>query len=228
MQRPWRGQHRRCSGRARLRGQQQLLEIGRGPPFQAPPLVNGNEYRGLYASLGYDLWAFGKARFEKLAEAGLCLLHLPCSTHTSSAGPLTTICLTSIRGGSGKGQGSGLAPSPPHGVAEHHLPSVEHYDQADEAHPRKLPRQPLVRQVPLELRRPLPDRRRYAGLVHRLAALKALRALQLLEFDQIATLKVWIAGDQRLQGDVRVSFPQLRLRSEHVIIGHTQIGSQEP
>ena len=47
----------------------------------------------------------------------------------------------------------GLRRSPPHGVAEHQLPAVEHHDQADEAHARKLPRQPLVRQIPVELRR---------------------------------------------------------------------------
>ena len=34
------------------------------------------------------------------------------------------------------------------GIAEHHLPAVEDHDQADEAHGRKLPRQPLVRQIP--------------------------------------------------------------------------------
>jgi hypothetical protein len=81
---PWRGQQ----FRTRLRGEQQLLDVGRRPPFQSPPLINRNEYRGLYASLGYDLRPFGEARFEKLAEAGLGLLHLPCSTHTSSAGPV--------------------------------------------------------------------------------------------------------------------------------------------
>ena len=50
--------------------------------------------------------------------------------------------------------------SPPHGIAEHHLPAVEHHDQADETHARELPRQPFVRQISLELRRRLPGRRR--------------------------------------------------------------------
>ena len=57
----------------------------------------------------------------------------------------------------------------------------------------------------------LSDRRRHAGVVRRLAAPRALRALQaptaieVLEFDQVAALQVRIAGHQRLQRDVRMA-----------------------
>ena len=54
-----------------------------------------------------------------------------------------------------------------HLVAEHLFPAVKHHDQTDEAHPRKLPRQPVVRQIPLVLftrmRRKSPRHRECAG-----------------------------------------------------------------
>ena len=85
--------------------------------------------------------------------------------------------------------------------------------------PGELPRQPFVRQVPLQLRRCLFGRRRHSGLAHRLATLRALRALklptaiQVLELDQVAALQVRIAGHQWFQRDVRMALTQLRLRA---------------
>ena len=100
----------------------------------------------------------------------------------------------------------------PYGVAEHQLPAVVDHDQAHEAHARKLPRQPLVRQVPFELRRRLSGRR-----CHRRPGPPDRCGFQILELDQVAALQVRIAGDQRLQRDVGVPLPQLRLRPEHVV-----------
>ena len=70
---------------ARLRGQQQFLEIRPSPLLQSPPLVNRHQHGRLHAPLGHDLWPFGETRLEELAEARLGILYLPCLAHAALA-----------------------------------------------------------------------------------------------------------------------------------------------
>ena len=53
----------------RFGGEEQLLEVGPGHPFQFPPLLNRKEHRGFHASSRHDLWAFGKGSVKKLTES---------------------------------------------------------------------------------------------------------------------------------------------------------------
>ena len=52
----------------RLRGQEQLLEVRPGHPFQLPPLLDGNEHGGLHSPLGHNLRPFGDSGIKQFAE----------------------------------------------------------------------------------------------------------------------------------------------------------------
>lgn len=75
---------RRRGIRPRFGSEQQLLEVRLRELFQSPPLLNRDEHGGFHASLGHDLWPFGEAGGEELAESRLGVLDLPDLAHRSS------------------------------------------------------------------------------------------------------------------------------------------------
>ena len=78
-----------CSRRGKsirlgLGREQQLLEVGLCELLQSPPLLDRDEDSGFHASLGNDLWPFGEAGGEELAESRLGVLDLPDFAYATS------------------------------------------------------------------------------------------------------------------------------------------------
>jgi len=55
-----------------------LFASGGMATAQQPYAAGANQYYGLYAPSGDDLWSLLERRVQQLAEAGLCILYLPC------------------------------------------------------------------------------------------------------------------------------------------------------